>query len=65
MRASGAYLTRYGTCNSGWHFFKVRQGYAMGKPSLLEVGAYVEGENIIKTSVSGNAQILREESLTL
>jgi hypothetical protein len=37
----------------------------MGRPSLLEVGAYLEKGNIIKTCVSGKAQVLGKESLTL
>ena len=63
--ALGSYLTMYGICKSGWNYFNVQQGYAMGKPSLLEVGAYLEKGNITKTSVSGKAQVLSEESLTL
>ncbi len=63
--ALGAYLTMYGICKSGWNYFNVQQGYAMGKPSLLEVGAYLEKGNITKTSVSGKAHVLSEESLAL
>lgn len=63
--ALGAYLTRFNSCDSGWHYFNVHQGYAMGKPSILEVGSYLEKEYITKTSVSGKAHVLSEESLTL
>ena len=63
--ALGSYLTMYGPCRSGWNYFNVQQGYAMGKPSLLEVGAYLEKGNITKTSVSGKAHILNEELFTL
>jgi PhzF family phenazine biosynthesis protein len=63
--ALGSYLTKFGSCEPGWHYFNVQQGYALGRPSLLEVGAYVEGENIIKTCVSGKAHVLGEELLTL
>lgn len=59
--ALGSYLTMYGISKPGWNYFNIQQGYAIGKPSLLEVGAYVEGKNIIKTSVSGKAFILNEE----
>jgi PhzF family phenazine biosynthesis protein len=62
--ALGAYLTKYGSYSSGWHYFYVHQGQAMGKPSLLEVGAYLEKEHINKTCVSGKACILKEEALT-
>jgi len=63
--ALGSYLTMYGSCKSGWNYFNIQQGYAMGKPSLLEVGAYLENGNITKTSVSGKAHVLNKESLTL
>lgn len=63
--ALGAYLTKYHSHASGWHYFRVHQGHAMGKPSLLEVGAYLEKEYITKASVSGKAHVLGEESLTL
>jgi PhzF family phenazine biosynthesis protein len=63
--ALGAYLTRYQCHATGWHHFRVHQGYAMGKPSLLKVGAYLEKEYITKTSVSGRARVLGEESLVL
>ncbi|MFZ3045310.1 MAG: PhzF family phenazine biosynthesis protein, partial [Desulfatirhabdiaceae bacterium] len=63
--ALGAYLTRYCSHDRGWHYFKVYQGNAMRKPSLLEVSACLEKEYITKTSVSGKAQVLSEESLTL
>jgi len=63
--ALGSYLTMYGICKSGWNYFNVQQGYAMGKPSLLEVGAYLEKGNITKTCVSGKAQVLGEASLEL
>ena len=63
--ALGSYMTKYGICKSGWNYFNIQQGYAMGRPSLLEVGAYHEKGHIIKTSVSGKAHILSEESLAL
>ncbi len=63
--ALGSYLARYGALKPGWNYFKVQQGYAMGKPSLLEVGAYLENGKITKTSVSGKARILNEELVTL
>jgi len=47
--ALGAYLTRYRSHTMGWQCFRVHQGHAMGKPSILEVGAYLEKEYIIKT----------------
>jgi PhzF family phenazine biosynthesis protein len=63
--ALGAYLTRYHIHASGWHYFRVHQGHAMGKPSLLEVGAFLQKEYITKTSVSGRAHVLSEEWLNL
>jgi len=55
--ALGAYLTRYHGRGSGWHRYRIHQGYAMGKPSLLKVGAYLEKDSITKTSVSGKAHV--------
>jgi PhzF family phenazine biosynthesis protein len=63
--ALGVYLTRYHSHTIGWNHFRVHQGHAMRKPSLLEVGAYLEKEHITKTCVSGKAHILSEESITL
>jgi PhzF family phenazine biosynthesis protein len=63
--ALGAYLTRYCRHTMGWRYFRSHQGHAMGKPSLLEVGAYLENEYIIKTCVSGKARIRSEKSITL
>lgn len=63
--ALGAYLTRYLSHVAGWNPFKVQQGHAMGKPSLLEVGAYLEKGNITKTCVSGKAHVISEESIAL
>jgi PhzF family phenazine biosynthesis protein len=62
--ALGAYLARYGNHSKGWHYFEVHQGYAMGTPSILEVGAYIEKDYITKTCVSGKAHVLGEESHT-
>jgi trans-2,3-dihydro-3-hydroxyanthranilate isomerase len=63
--ALGVYLTSYHSHALGWHYFRVHQGHAMGKPSLLEVGAYLEKEYITKTCVSGKARVLNEESIVL
>ena len=63
--ALGSYLTMYGSCKSGWHHFSIYQGYAMGKPSLLEVAAYLENKHVTKTSVSGKADIFGEELFPL
>lgn len=63
--ALGAYVTRYESRSKGWHSFEVHQGQAMGKPSILEVGAYLEKDYITKTCVSGKANILSEQSRTL
>lgn len=62
--ALGAYLAKYHSHASGWQYFKIHQGHAMGKPSLLEVGTYLENAHITKTSVSGKARILSEACLS-
>ena len=63
--ALGSYLTMYVSRTSGWNVFDIYQGEAMGRPSLLNVGAFLESEQITKTSVSGKARILTEASYTL
>lgn len=62
--ALGSYLALVGKRRSGWHFFNVHQGNAMGRPSLLNVGAWVENNIITRTSVSGKAAVLGEEEVS-
>ena len=60
--ALGSYLAIQGGCTEGWHPFQILQGYAMGKPSRLEAGAYAQDGRVTKTCVSGKASI-HDESL--
>ena len=53
--ALGAYLAKYHSQVNGWQEFGVLQGYAMGRPSRLTVGAYTEDEQITRSYVSGKA----------
>ncbi len=56
--ALGAYLATHHHPTDGWHYFQIRQGYAMAKPSRMEVGAYVDDGRVTRTCVSGKATIL-------
>ena len=62
--ALGAYLAKYHKKANGWQEFEILQGYAMGRPSRLTVGALMENGLIIKSYVSGSAA-LDEVSLPL
>jgi PhzF family phenazine biosynthesis protein len=66
--ALGAYLVQYapfGGRDEGWHNFNIEQGHAMGRPSIIEVGARLEHGRIVATRMSGRARVLREEEITL
>ncbi len=66
--ALGAYFVQYavfGEKNEGWHNFTIEQGHAMGRPSIIEVGARVEHGRIVATRMSGHARVLGEEDITL
>lgn len=57
--ALGAYLAKYHSKANGWQEFEILQGYAMGRPSRLSVGAFLENGQITKSYVSGNASLDR------
>jgi PhzF family phenazine biosynthesis protein len=63
--ALGAYLATHHHPGDGWHYFQIRQGYAMAKPSRLEVGAYVDDGRVTRTCVTGKATILNESLETI
>jgi PhzF family phenazine biosynthesis protein len=66
--ALGAHFVHYavfGEKNEGWHNFNIEQGHAMGRPSIIEVGARVEHGRIVATRMSGRAIVLGEEDITL
>lgn len=65
--ALAAYFVQYGVFGEkreGWHNFTVEQGHAMGRPSIIEVGAKVEHGRIVATRMSGYARVLGEEDVT-
>lgn len=55
--ALGAYLTKHAVVpvHEGWNRFTVRQGEAMGKPSVIGSDAFVENGEITRTRVRGRA----------
>ncbi len=66
--ALGAYLTEYSILErkiDGWSRYEIEQGHAMSRPSIIEVSSYVEGDRITRTRISGQANILSEEILTI
>lgn len=63
--ALGAFLGKYSNNANGWQYFKVHQGKAMARPSLLEVGIYLENKRITKTKVSGKARVLSKEHVSI
>jgi trans-2,3-dihydro-3-hydroxyanthranilate isomerase len=66
--ALAAYLTEHralGELAEGWHTYVVRQGYAMGRPSVLQAGAHVAHGRITRTQIRGQALIGAEERIEL
>lgn len=57
--ALAAYLAHFAAETEGeWKDINIRQGYAMGKPSLISARAKKENGKITKVQVSGHADIL-------
>jgi len=58
--ALGAYLTRHRVLPvaEGWNSFTIRQGEAMGKPSVIGSACFVEHGEITRTRVSGSAYLV-------
>ncbi|MBQ7534330.1 MAG: PhzF family phenazine biosynthesis isomerase [Stomatobaculum sp.] len=58
--ALSAYLVQYHVMpvREGWNCFTIRQGEAMGRPSVIGADCLVEEGKIIKTRVCGNAEIV-------
>lgn len=56
--ALGAYLTEhnvYGLSNSGWNSFRIIQGVAMGRPSIINSETFIQENEIIRNRIKGNA----------
>lgn len=57
--ALGAYLTRYDLASAdGRHEFHIAQGYAMGRPSMIEVLTGCANRRIIRTAIRGTAEVV-------
>ncbi|NIR47169.1 PhzF family phenazine biosynthesis protein, partial [candidate division KSB1 bacterium] len=66
--ALGVYLTQhavFGAREDGWHTYRVRQGYAMGAPSLMIVESFLEKGRVSQTRVQGKATIHAEELIEI
>ncbi|MBN9393208.1 MAG: PhzF family phenazine biosynthesis isomerase [Chloroflexi bacterium] len=66
--ALASYLTRYqgGVIKKeGWNGYRIGQGFAMGRPSVIQSEAFVENGAITATRVGGNALILGEETILM
>ncbi|MFC4183144.1 PhzF family phenazine biosynthesis protein [Saccharococcus thermophilus] len=67
--ALGAYLTHYSKLQEpkeGWYEYLIGQGYAMGRPSIIQAASYISKEgSITKTRVGGYAAILQKENLDI
>lgn len=65
--ALSAYLIRHEVLpvKPGWNRYTIRQGYAMGRPSLIYADAFCEGGKIQKTRVCGTAEICAEQAESL
>jgi PhzF family phenazine biosynthesis protein len=66
--ALGAYLTEhriFGAITEGWLHYEIEQGHAMGRPSIIQASSYVEGDQIRRTRISGQAKILSEEAVSV
>lgn len=57
--ALGAYLieTVGLPTQQGWNSFRILQGFAMGKPSIITSEIYLEGDKITATRIKGNAEL--------
>lgn len=63
--ALAAYLTCYLSKEDGWHSYEIHQGEAIGRPSRLMALARMHENQVTHTSVSGDAEILSQESYTI
>ncbi len=57
--ALSAYMIRHALIPlaEGWNEITVRQGEAMGKPSLIYAACFIEGDEVTTTRVSGKARL--------
>lgn len=55
----------FGARSEGWQEFCIEQGHAMGRPSVIDVGASVSDGKIVGTRLRGRALVLGEEELTV
>ena len=63
--ALGAYLARYARSGEGWRDFRIEQGRAMGRPSVLVARMLLGPNGIERTRIDGSATIKGEETMTV
>lgn len=58
--ALGAYLVQTAgwPVQQGWNSFKILQGFAMGKPSVITSEVFIDGGKITATRIKGNAELV-------
>ncbi len=58
--ALGAYLVGLALCpaQQGWNSFRILQGFAMGKPSVITSEVFLSGDKITATRIKGTAQLV-------
>jgi PhzF family phenazine biosynthesis protein len=64
--ALASYLTCYQdgvNKKEGWNGYRIGQGFAMGRPSVIRAEAFIENGAITATRVGGKALILGEETI--
>lgn len=59
--ALASYLTVHRNGVEGWNSYRIAQGFAMGRPSVIRAEAFLENGQITATRVGGNALILSNE----
>ncbi len=66
--ALGAYLTAHEVFSHqtpDWHTYRIEQGHAMGRPSVIFAEALVKEGQIVKTRLGGTAWITAEEMIPI
>ncbi|MFQ3544613.1 PhzF family phenazine biosynthesis isomerase [Halobacillus rhizosphaerae] len=59
--ALGAYLAEnkyFSQLMEGWNRYRIIQGVAMGRPSIIQSEIFIQNNQIIKTLVKGNAKVV-------
>ncbi|MGE7762934.1 PhzF family phenazine biosynthesis protein [Peribacillus sp. NPDC097895] len=66
--ALGSYLVEHHVFKekeSGWHKVQINQGFSMKKPSVIYAESFVQGSEIIKTQIMGQAVIESDKTIMI